>query len=137
MHRFRDVGESPRRSSAWNGRISPCPKAPQVSVSPRQSRLGPDGAERESLLATKLHVPRTRPGLLARPRPGEAVLRGPAPTWAEQQTVLAPGPAGSSSHRKISELLERSSRLWPRRQSQGSKSIHDGPPNVGFAIRWA
>ena len=56
--------------------------------------VAPAAAERDRLLATKLHVPRPRPGYLARPRLLERLTEGAA---GELTLVCAPAGFGKTS----------------------------------------
>ncbi len=58
----------------------------EPSATPPSTAAGP---ERDVLLATKLHIPRTRPGFVARPRLAERLAEGTA-----QELVLVCTPAG-------------------------------------------
>src|SRR5829696_6465479 len=78
----------------YNGRAgnAASPDGASVSSPLVESRMGPPlqaAAERDVLLATKLHVPQPRPGFLARPRLLQQLAEGTA-----RGLVLACAPAG-------------------------------------------
>jgi len=86
---------------------------------------GPNGSDQmtasQSLPGGRCHYP---------PRSCSFQGRSPCACANEGRTGGSPcaWPDGSRRRRKISLLLERSSCLRRRRQAQGSKSVHHGPP---------
>src|SRR5512132_4321920 len=92
----------------WQCRIARSGRAYRVSmVEPPRMRPPPHtvGAEQDVLLATKLHVPRPRPGFLSRPRLLERLAEGVAGDLA-----LVCAPAGFGKTALLADWARRSQR---------------------------